>query len=637
MKRTVGFTASLLALSLLAFSISVRAEVLTASVALTPGAEVNPNPAPPATASGTFLVTINVTRDNNGAVTAGAINFQGTIKFPGAVTFVGLHIHEGSSVINGPVRFDSGLTGTNSLMFPGGAGLISLNAVTVDVTVLGRLLARPSGFYVNLHTSDNPGGAIRAQIIRLVETQAITVPMTTAQEVLTPTSPPLPANASGTGTITVNPVRNPATGEVTGGTVTFTVQHDLPPNSNMRGLHIHEQVAGMNGPIVIDTGLAVANQITTVTGKGMLNFEVPITTSAQIMALQRLLANPSGFYVNLHTQANPAGVIRGQLTALALTAPPVIQQSSAYFLETGSTNAPIALQVTGIDLATSIHVNGQTVFFQTDLINGVLNAGIPAALRTDAGVLFVQARNGDGLMSAPLQIVVAPAASVNADPITTVDAARFGAVAAPEAIVAGFGTKLASQAVTATSQPLPTTLDGSSIFVNGLAARLFFMSGNQANYLIPSAVGAGPAAVVVVAKDGAVTRGQVNVSPSVPGIFTVTATGTGAPAALASVDGSPGSFTILMGNPDGTPREISAGNFVMLFGTGLRFGSTATMNAIKIGTTDITPSFIGAQGSFDGLDQANLQIPQSLAGAGEVDLIITIDGKPSNPVKLKIM
>ncbi|MGH9938063.1 MAG: hypothetical protein ACREAM_17595, partial [Blastocatellia bacterium] len=53
-------------------------------------------------------------------------------------------------------------------------------------------------------------------------------------------------------------------------------------------------------------------------------------------------------------------------------------------------------------------------------------------------------------------------------------------------------------------------------------------------------------------------------------------------------------------------------------------------------TTDVTPSFVGAVPGLVGLDQANLQIPQSLAGAGNVDLTLTIDGKTSNVVKLRI-
>jgi uncharacterized protein (TIGR03437 family) len=430
---------------------------------------------------------------------------------------------------------------------------------------------------------------------------------------------------------------------IVGGTVTFTIQFDIPAGSVITGLHIHREVAGKNGPVEINTGLSGTNSVTTATGKGTFSFEVPISNAPSppsevtaLKALQDLVNNPTGFYVNLHTQAFGGGLIRAQLTSV--NSPLVIQQSSAYFLETGATDTQVRLLLSSTDLLSiptaQILVNGQQVTAPFDLATGSFNVTIPAALRANADTLFVQARSASGLMSAPVQIVVAPAASVNTVPITTVDAAQYVPVVAPEAIVAGFATKLASQAVAATRQPLPTSLDGTSVFVNGVSARLFFVSGNQLNYLIPASIPAGPAAVNVVAKDGTVTRGQLNVALSSPSIFTITANGQGAPAAVASADGM--NFNILMGNPDGTPREISAGNFVMLFGTAMRFGSTGLTNAVKIGTTDVTPMFIGPAPFFSGLEQCNLQIPQSLAGAGDVNLTITVDGKTSNAVKLKI-
>src|SRR5215813_789618 len=642
MKRTVVYAPLLLALLLLAFSIPASAEVLTAGVAFTPGGGVNPSPAPPPDASGAFLITVNVARDSAGAVTTGStINFLGTVNFPGGatITVTGLHIHEGAINANGNVRFDSGLSAGSPMMLPGGVGIINLNATSVDPIVLGRMLAKPSGFYVNLHTTTNPGGAIRAQMIRLVETASNTVAMSSAQEVLPDGAPPLPT-ASGTGTITVNPVRNPATGAIVGGTVTFTIQFDIPAGSVITGLHIHREVAGKNGAVEINTGLGPTNTVTTATGKGTFSFEVPITSAPSdataLKAMTDLLTNPTGFYVNLHTQAFGGGLIRAQLTSVAQ--PLVVQQSSAYFLETGSTDTQIRLLLSSTELLSiptaQILVNGQQVTAPFDLATGSFNVTIPAALRTDAGTLFVQARSVSGLMSAPVQIVVAPAASVNTVPVVTVDAAQYLPTAAPDTIAAGFGTKLASQAVAATRMPLPTSLDNTSVFVNGVPARLFFVSGGQVNYLIPESIPAGPAAVNVVANDGTVTRGQLTIAQSSPSIFTITANGLGAPAAVASADGT--NFNILMGNPDGTPREISAGNFVMLFGTAMRFGSTDLTNAIKIGNTDVTPMFIGPAPGFAGLIQINFQVPQSLAGAGDVNLTVMMDGKPSNPVKLRI-
>jgi len=57
---------------------------------------------------------------------------------------------------------------------------------------------------------------------------------------------------------------------------------------------------------------------------------------------------------------------------------------------------------------------------------------------------------------------------------------------------------------------------------------------------------------------------------------------------------------------------------------------------ITIGGLENEPLFFGPQGFFEGVDQVNLQIPQSLAGKGNVDLVLTLDGKTSNTVKFKI-
>jgi uncharacterized protein (TIGR03437 family) len=626
MKKTGGSMVCLVALVLLALVSSVNAETLTATVPLTPGAEVDPSPPPPANATGGAVVTITVNRDGSGNVTSGAINFLVTVSFPGSVTVTGLHIHEGVATANGTVVFNSGLSGSNSMTFASGSGLINLNATSVDVAILQRLLAKPAGFYVNLHTTVNPGGAIRGQFTKLVETVAGTVAMSTANEV-----PPVTnVNASGTGTITVNPVRNPTTGAVTGGTVTFTVAFDFPGSVTITGLHIHEAAAGVNGVIVIDTRITASNPVVSASGKGTINISVPITFLTPIGVLQRLLQNPAGFYVNLHTSVNPGGAIRAQLATLA--GPPIIQQSNTYFLETGTTDAQISLLVSGIDLTSTMHVNGQMVQAVLDINTGGLGVVIPAALRSSAGTLFVQARNASGLLSAPVALVVADQANVNSVAATTTDAARYATTVTPETIAAAFGTNLATQTLAATSLPLPTSLDGTTVYVNGIAAPLIFVSPNQVNYQIPPGTLPGSAQVVVVNRNGIVSRGQVSVANTAPGLFTSNRQGTGAPAAVASADGQ--TFNILMGNTDGTPREIEAGYFVALFGTGFRFASgAATMSA---GGTNITPLFVGAQGLLAGLDQINLRIPTAMAGRGEVDLVVTVDGKTANAVKLKI-
>ena len=60
--------------------------------------------------------------------------------------------------------------------------------------------------------------------------------------------------------------------------------------------HIHSGAAGVNGPVVVD----FSGQLS---GSGLVDAD-----------LAAVLANPSAFYVNVHTTAFTGGAIRGQLS-----------------------------------------------------------------------------------------------------------------------------------------------------------------------------------------------------------------------------------------------------------------------------------------------------------------------------------
>jgi len=66
--------------------------------------------------------------------------------------------------------------------------------------------------------------------------------------------------------------------------------------------HIHEAAAGIRGPIVI--ALSVPDGTGQATG---------CRSDVDAELLKRILGNPAGFYVNVHTTVYPAGAIRGQL------------------------------------------------------------------------------------------------------------------------------------------------------------------------------------------------------------------------------------------------------------------------------------------------------------------------------------
>lgn len=46
--------------------------------------------------------------------------------------------------------------------------------------------------------------------------------------------------------------------------------------------------------------------------------------------------------------------------------------------------------------------------------------------------------------------------------------------------------------------------------------------------------------------------------------------------------------------------------------------------------------FAGEQGEFAGLDQINVALPSALAGRGDVEVALTVDGKAANPVRITI-
>lgn len=72
------------------------------------------------------------------------------------------------------------------------------------------------------------------------------------------------------------------------------------------GMHIHKGAKGKDGPDVVEL---VAKP--TGAGKGKVTGCV---TGVKRATIDRILAKPSAYYVNLHTASYPKGSVRGQLT-----------------------------------------------------------------------------------------------------------------------------------------------------------------------------------------------------------------------------------------------------------------------------------------------------------------------------------
>jgi hypothetical protein len=74
------------------------------------------------------------------------------------------------------------------------------------------------------------------------------------------------------------------------------------------GYHIHQQVAGKNGSIVLDFQAAKGAE----TFRDGNNFNGTVT-GLNSATIDSILANPTGYYLNFHNQPFPAGAVREQL------------------------------------------------------------------------------------------------------------------------------------------------------------------------------------------------------------------------------------------------------------------------------------------------------------------------------------
>ena len=118
------------------------------------------------------------------------------------------------------------------------------------------------------------------------------------------------AGGSGTATVTFNLTKDSAD-YVTAATMDVTVNvTGFPAGTALTQSHIHPGAVGANGGVFVSLGLS-AGEVTFPTGSGSFSKQGITVTVDQA---NTILANPGGFYLNIHTAANPNGVARGQLT-----------------------------------------------------------------------------------------------------------------------------------------------------------------------------------------------------------------------------------------------------------------------------------------------------------------------------------
>jgi uncharacterized protein (TIGR03437 family) len=173
-------------------------------------------------------------------------------------------------------------------------------------------------------------------------------------------------------------------------------------------------------------------------------------------------------------------------------------------------------------------------------------------------------------------------------------------------------------------------------------APLFVVSPTQINYQIPPGTTTGDATVKIENWNGSSSTARLQIGSIAPGVFTADASGKGfAAASILRVrsDGSQQFERVVQFDSSQNrfvPIPIDLSNetdqvFLVLYGTGVRYRSSLGAVKAVIGGIDSTVLYAGAQGLV-GLDQLNIRLSRSLAGRGNVDVVLTVDGQTANTV-----
>lgn len=223
---------------------------------------------------------------------------------------------------------------------------------------------------------------------------------------------------------------------------------------------------------------------------------------------------------------------------------------------------------------------------------------------------------------------------------------------APSDTLACSGSNNTQCATEAGRRPsLPVELNGISVSINGAAAGLYFVGSNpaQINFVVPPGLTAPSTTditlpiVIFNRNNGTVIRARIPIVPAQPDIASSTA-GPGGRAAVFNVTnpctaGTAEPFNVTTVRPKGgvcnaTDTE-TVPTVLEIILTGVRNATKAQVK-VTIGTTDITGDAITFAGTKDvtgtntpatdtpGIDQINVALPATLAGAGDVPIVVSV-------------
>jgi uncharacterized protein (TIGR03437 family) len=313
-----------------------------------------------------------------------------------------------------------------------------------------------------------------------------------------------------------------------------------------------------------------------------------------------------------------------------------------------------------LDEPTGIALDANGYLYICDTANNKIRKISPSGIITTIAGLGQNGYYGDGgpatgaLLSLPRGIVVDPSGNVYvsdtqnnlirllkpvAPAITSagaVNAASFTPQLSPGALASLFGSNFTGAGLTASAAlPLPSSLGGVAVQVNGVAAPVLYSSTGQINFQIPWETKPGAATLLVSTNSVKSNQVNINVQATAPGLFVS--------GSHAIVQNYPGYSLNSSSNP------AKAGGTIIAYLTGAGAvsnqpadGEPAGSDSVvtptptaSIGGQPATVSFAGLAPGFVGLWQVNIVVPAGVT-AGDLPLTVTAGGETSKAANVSV-
>jgi uncharacterized protein (TIGR03437 family) len=358
--------------------------------------------------------------------------------------------------------------------------------------------------------------------------------------------------------------------------------------------------------------------------------------------------------VNMHVTSQPVLVVPSTPITFNLVQGQSPQTLNVAFQNFGLGNLSVSAATTngGASWLSALPSGGSTV--------GITANPSSLAPGSYTGSITLISNAANTSVPIPVRVNVSAAGGPTAFFNGIVDNAAFasGQSVAAGTVAALFGTQLSTSAPAyASGFPLPTTLGGVQVIINGSAVPLFYADSNQIDIQIPFSLPSGQILAQVMRNGQPGNRVSVTIDSVAPRLFALR-------QYPLAPDGNPYGVAV---NSDGTPalptnfgggaHPARRGDIITIYALGLgpvspsvNTGAPApateplarTVNQVQVtygstaaGSVTVNPTYAGLAPNYAGLYQVNVLLPQSVS-TGTVPVSLTLPGHTTNMVDIAV-